>query len=678
MSISEKFVAMEYGPAPEDPKEALSWLDRHGRRFGHFINGAWLQPAAGKFFDTIDPSTGEKIAEVAQGSAADVEAAVKAARAALAKWQAQTPHARARYLYALARLVQKHSRRLAVLETIDNGKPIRESRDLDIPLVARHFYYHAGWAQLLDQEFPGYTACGVVGQIIPWNFPLLMLAWKIAPALATGNTVVLKPAEFTPITALAFAEICEEAGLPPGVVNIVTGDGSTGEALVKHPDVDKIAFTGSTEVGRAIRAATAQSHKRLSLELGGKSPFVVFEDADLDSAVEGLVDGIWLNQGQVCCAGSRLLMQESIAEAMLAKVRERMGTLRAGPPLDKAIDLGAIVAAVQLDRIKRLVDQGVAEGATCWQPPIALPTRGFYFPPTLLTNVHPPSVVVQEEIFGPVLTAMTFRTPREAVELANNTPYGLAACVYSESINVALQVAAQLKAGVVWVNCTNLFDASCGFGGYRESGYGREGGREGLLEYLEPTWFKNAPKLRSRVPAASVQSIPENESVSPAIDRTVKLYIGGKQARPDSGYSMEVRDKGGRLIGEAPRGNRKDIRNAVEAARKAEGWARATAHNRAQVLYYIAENLSQRREETTKHLSQSVGEQQAASEVNLSIERIFSYAAWADKFDGAVHSPPFRNVALAMNEPIGTVGILSRRGSSSRPFVLGASGHRRG
>src|ERR1700677_4193924 len=431
MSIADKFVAMEYGPAPEDAKEALNWLDQHQRRFDHFINGTWVMPSAGKYLDTADPSTGEKLASVAQGSAADIDAAVKAARAALGKWQALTPHARARYLYALARQVQKHSRRLAVLETLDNGKPIRESRDLDIPLVARHFYYHAGWAQLLQQEFPGYTACGVVGQIIPWNFPLLMLAWKIAPALATGNTVVLKPAEFTPLTALAFAGICEEAGVPAGVVNIVTGDGSAGEALVKHPGVDKIAFTGSTEVGRAIRGATAQSHKRLSLELGGKSPFVVFEEADLDGAVEGLVDGIWLNQGQVCCAGSRLLMQESIAETLLEKIRDRMSTLRVGPPLDKAVDIGAIVAPVQLERIRRLVDQGIAEGATCWQPQVALPARGFYYPPTLLSNVHPTSIVAQQEIFGPVLAAMTFRTPSEAVELANNTVYGLAACVWS-------------------------------------------------------------------------------------------------------------------------------------------------------------------------------------------------------------------------------------------------------
>ncbi|MGA2388512.1 MAG: aldehyde dehydrogenase family protein [Candidatus Sulfotelmatobacter sp.] len=666
MSIAEKFVAMEYGPALEDPQEALLWLNGHKRRFVHFIGGEWLEPANGGFFDSSDPATGEKIASVAQGSAADVDAAVQAARKALPQWQALKPHTRARFLYAMAREVQKHSRRLAVLETIDNGKPIRESRDIDIPLVARHFYYHAGWAQLLESEFPEYSACGVVGQIIPWNFPLLMLAWKIAPALATGNTVVLKPAEFTPLTALAVAEICQEIRLPAGVVNIVTGDGSTGEALVKHSGIDKIAFTGSTEVGRAIRSATAHSHKRLSLELGGKSPFVVFEDADLDSAVEGLVDGIWLNQGQVCCAGSRLLMQESIAETLTGKIRERMSKLRIGLPLDKSIDIGAIVAPVQLERIRRLVDQGVAEGATCWQPQTAMPASGLYFPPTLLSNVHPASTVAQQEIFGPVLAAMTFRTPAEAVELANNTVYGLAASVWSESVNVSLQVAAQIKAGVVWVNGTNMFDAACGFGGYRESGFGREGGREGLLEYLEPTWFKQAPALpqakhdihSNKLSAPQNDSIPADRSTDRPIDRTVKLYIGGKQARPDSGYSFEVRGLHGELLGEAPLGNRKDIRNAVEAAHKATGWAKTTAHNRAQVLYYMAENLSLRREEVSHRLSASVGESQAAREVEAGIERIFTYAAWADKFDGAVHNPPSRTISIAMNEPIGTVGII--------------------
>ena len=658
MSIAEKFATMEYGPAPEDAKEAITWLDRHGRRFGHFIQGVWQNPIANEYFDTVDPSNGDRLASVAQGSATDVDAAVKAARTASPKWQALTPHVRARYLYAIARQIQKHSRLFSVLETMDNGKPIRESRDIDIPLVVRHFYHHAGWAQLLEQEFPEYVACGVVGQIIPWNFPLLMLAWKIAPALATGNTVVLKPAEFTPLTALLFAEICQEIALPGGVVNIVTGDGSTGEGLVKHPDLDKIAFTGSTEVGRAIRAATATSHKRLSLELGGKSPFIVFDDADLDSTVEGLVDGIWFNQGQVCCAGSRLLVQESVAENLIAKVRDRMSSLRIGQPLDKAIDIGPIVARVQLDRIRKLVDQGVAEGATCWQPQTALPTGGFYYPPTLLSNVHPTSIVAQQEIFGPVLATMTFRTPREAVELANNTVYGLAACVWSESINVALQTAAQLKAGVVWVNCTNLFDAACGFGGYRESGYGREGGREGLVEYLEPKWFKSAPALPAAKAPEATASDKHPEASVPAIDRTVKLYIGGKQARPDSGYSMEVRGRDGRLLGEAPLGNRKDIRNAVEAARKADGWARATAHTRAQVLYYSAENLAQRRDEIARRLAAVVGEKQAAAEVDLGVERIFTYAAWADKFDGAVHNPPFRNIAIAIHEAIGTVGVI--------------------
>jgi aldehyde dehydrogenase (NAD+) len=672
-TLAEKLQAMDYGLAPEDPAPSLAWLERFQRRFGHFIGGAWAPPAQGHYFATSDPSTGEKIAEIAQGSAADVEAAVKAARGALADWQALTPHARAKFLYALARQVQKHSRRLSVLESLDNGKPIRESRDIDIPLVARHFYHHAGWAQLLEQEFPGYQACGVVGQIIPWNFPLLMLAWKIAPALAAGNTVVLKPAEFTPLTALAFAELCNEVGLPPGVVNIVTGDGTTGEALVIHPDVDKIAFTGSTEVGRAIRRATADSHKRLSLELGGKSPFVVFEDADLDSAVEGLVDGIWLNQGQVCCAGSRLLMQESIAATLTRKLQARMANLRLGPPLDKATDIGAIVAPVQLARIEGLVARGVAEGASCWQPEVALPARGLYYRPTLFTNVHPTSVVAQQEIFGPVLAAMTFRTPAEAVELANNTAYGLAASVWSESINVALQVAAGIKAGVVWVNSTNLFDAASGFGGYRESGFGREGGREGMREYLEPVWFRKAAALP---PGRAVDPVPGQGTTAgpPAadalpIDRTVKLYIGGKQVRPDSGYSFECRDSKGKLLGEVPSGNRKDIRNAVEAAGRAQQWGNITAHNRAQVLYYLGENLSQRGQEIADRLATVVGRRQASKEVSVAVQRLFSYAAWADKYEGTVHSPPLRNISVAMNEPLGTVGVICPESAPLLGFI---------
>ncbi len=657
MSILEKFETLEYGPAPEDPREAMAWLEGHGRRFCNFIGGKWREPASGGRFETANPATGEGLASVAQGTAEDVDAAVGAARSALGPWQALRPHARARYLYAMARQVQKHARRLAVLETMDNGKPIRESRDIDIPLVARHFYHHAGWAQLLEREFAGYRACGVAGQIIPWNFPLLMLAWKIAPALAAGNTVVLKPAEFTPLTALAFAELCEEIGLPAGVVNIVTGDGRTGEALVAHPDVDKIAFTGSTEVGRAIRKATAGTRKKLSLELGGKSPFVVFEDADLDSAVEGVVDGIWFNQGQVCCAGSRLLAQEAVLETMTAKLRARMERLRLGDPLDKAVDMGAIVAPVQLERIERLVARGVADGARCWQPEAGLPERGLYYPPTLLTGVHPASVVAQEEIFGPVLTVMSFRTLPEAVELANNTAYGLAASVWSENINVALEAASRIKAGVVWVNGANQFDAACGFGGYRESGFGREGGREGMYAYMKPSWLHDlqAPPAAD---AGRGGEWPEAEAGTPAMDWTVKQYIGGKQARPDSGYSFAVHGRDGGLLGEAPLGNRKDIRNAVEAAHKASGWARASQHNRAQVLYFLGENLARREAEVAEGLGRVVGEEQARREVGLGIERIFAYAAWADKFDGAVHSPAGRKVTLAMKEPLGVVGVI--------------------
>ena len=668
MSIAEKFYSMEYGAAPEDPKEAVEWLERHHRKFDALIDGAWVRPASGEYFETSDPSSGDVLAEIAVANTADVDAAVAAARKALPAWQALTGHQRARYLYALARQVQKHSRRLAVLETMDNGKPIRESRDIDIPLVARHFYHHAGWAQLLNSEFGNYTACGVVGQIIPWNFPLLMFAWKVAPALAAGNTVVIKPAENTPLTALALAELVMEVGLPAGVLNVVNGGPATGQLIIDHSGIDKIAFTGSTEVGRIIRKATAKSHKKLSLELGGKSPFVVFDDADLDSAVEGLVDAIWFNQGQVCCAGSRLLVQERVAETLYAKVRARMDTLRVGHPLDKSIDIGAIVSPAQLETIRRMVDAGIAEGARCWQPDHPLPKKGSYFPPTLLTEVHPTASVAQMEIFGPVLAAMTFRTPTEAVELANNTVYGLSASIWSENINVALDLAAQVKAGVVWVNCTNQFDAACGFGGYRESGYGREGGREGMLGYLTPKWFDSLPEANSTSPGADLthsnaddELHEEKNGFTPAssIDRTVKQYIGGKQTRPDSGYSFQVYGKDGQLLGEAPLGNRKDIRNAVEAAQAASGWTRATAHARAQVIYYLAENLMQRRDEIVCRLARVTGEERAALETDLSIERIFAYAAWADKYEGVVHHPTGRNITIAMPEAVGTVGILA-------------------
>jgi len=662
-TVSEIFETMAYGPAPESDKPALEWIARQDGAFGLFIGGRWTKGTSDAGFDVINPATTARLARVTQAGQADVDAAVAAARQAFPSWSALSGHARARHLYALARAVQKHSRLLAVLESLDNGKSIRETRDLDIPLVARHLTHHAGWAQLAESEFAGYGPVGVVGQIVPWNFPLLMVAWKIAPALAAGNTVVLKPAEFTPLTALCLAEIAHEAGLPAGVLNVLTGDGRTGELIVNHPDIDKIAFTGSTEVGRIIRKATAGSGKRLSLELGGKSPFIVFDDADLDSVVEGVVDAIWFNQGQVCCAGSRLLVHEGIAERLVAKLRARMEKLRVGPPLDKAIDMGAIVAPVQLERIRTLVNTGVAEGATMWQPSWACPTDGYFYPPTLFTNVSPAATIAQVEIFGPVLVSMTFRTPAEAVELANNTPYGLAASVWTENINLALDVAPKIKAGVVWINCTNLFDAASGFGGYRESGFGREGGREGMWEYLKEQGAesreqpRSKPSTRSKARAAKERTAPG--SLLPPIDRTYKLFIGGQQVRPDQGYSRKILSPSGALLAEVAEGNRKDIRNAVEAAHAADGWARTSGHSRGQVLYYLAENLAQRADEFADRISGLTGRPagDGRREVDASIARLFSYAAWADKYDGAVHQTPIRGVTLAMNEPVGVIGI---------------------
>ena len=642
MTIKEIFDTMDYGPAPESSAEALAWLADNGGIAGHYIGGKW--GALRDDFPTNNPATGVKLAGVSKGTAEEVALAVAAARKAQPAW-AKSGHKRACVLYAIARLMQKHSRLLAVMETLDNGKPIREARDIDVPLAIRHFYHHAGFAQLMKAELPDREALGVCGQIIPWNFPLLMLAWKIAPALAMGNTVVLKPAEYTPLTAMVFADICTQAGVPDGVVNIITGDGETGAALV-DADVDKIAFTGSTEVGRKIREATAGSGKALSLELGGKSPYIVFEDADIDSAVEGLVDAIWFNQGQVCCAGSRLLVQEGIADKFYTKLKSRMDGLRIGDPLDKCIDVGAIVDPVQLAEIRKMVHANTEGEIYQTSAP-----EGCFYPPTLITGLSPASTLMQEEIFGPVLAATTFRTPSEAVEIANNTRYGLAASVWSENINLALGIAPKLVAGIVWINGTNMMDAAAGFGGVRESGFGREGGWEGLAGYTKP---KDAPKSLAKIAAFTTQ---DGHPADP-LDRTAKLYIGGKQARPDGGYSNPIYSPRGKLLGHTSVANRKDIRNAVEACNAAKGWSKTTGHLRAQILYYIAENLSARTDGFATRINNMTGKRSGADEVETAIRTLFTYAAWADKYDGQAHGVPIRGVALAMKEPVGTIGVL--------------------
>ena len=646
MSIKEIFDSMDYGTAPESAAEAQKWLEDKGRAFGHFINGKFTKPGDG--FDTRNPANDEHLAQITQATQTDVDAAVSAAKSAQKSWAKLGGHKRARKLYALARLLQKHSRLLAVLETMDNGKPIRESRDIDIPLAQRHFYYHAGLAQLLETELPDRDPIGVCGQIIPWNFPLLMLAWKIAPALAAGNTVVLKPAEYTPLTALAFAELCQMAGLPKGVVNIVTGDEAVGEMIVTHPDVQKIAFTGSTEVGRIIRRQTAGTGKSLTLELGGKSPFIIFDDADLDSAVEGVVDAIWFNQGQVCCAGSRLLVHEAVSDKVHAKLVQRMEKLRVGDPMDKSIDIGAIVHRTQHDRISDMI--GSCQAGTVHQPDLDMPDSGWFYPPTLISGLSPAHPLMQEEIFGPVLVTTTFRTPAEAIQLANNTKYGLAASVWSENVNLCLGIAPQLKAGVVWVNGTNMFDAAASFGGMRESGFGREGGWEGLQAYTKPKTVSKKAKLITPKSGAA------NEHHD--LDRTAKLYIGGKQARPDSGYSKAVYDASGRYMSDIPLASRKDIRNAVEAAVAAESWGKTTGHLRSQILYYLGENLDARKTEFAARLDQMRGSKTGAAEVEASIEALFTYGAWADKFDGDVRNVPIRGVALGMNEPVGIIGAF--------------------
>ena len=658
MTILESFDKLDYSEALESSSEAQKWLEDNGRRFGQFINGKFISQKDAEIIASLDPSNGDLLANIEIASDSQLNTAVKAARKAQSNWQALGGHARAKVLYALARLIQKNARLIAVLETLDNGKPIRESRDIDIPLVIRHFYHHAGWAQLQEKEFKSYESIGVVAQIVPWNFPLLMLSWKIAPALAMGNTIVFKAAEQTPITAMYFAHLCQQAGIPSGVINMVNGDGVVGAALAAHEGIDKVAFTGSTAVGQSIRKSTAGQGKKLTLELGGKSAFVVFEDADLDAAVEGLVDSIWFNQGEVCCAGSRLLVQAEVAEKLHLKIKARIKQLRLGLPLDKSIDLGSLVSKTQFERVSQMVNDGLQHGGESFQACDIDAEKNLY-PPTLITDIDSSHPLAQEEIFGPVLVSMTFRTQSEAVALANNSRYGLAASVWSENINRAMDVAPKIKAGVLWINCHNQFDASCGFGGVKESGFGREGGKEGLYEYLKPRYLS---------PVKNVRSKKTNSNKNQLIDRTLKFYIGGKQVRPDGGHSIETFNANGTLAAVVGSGNRKDIRNAVNAAVKATSWSSQSGHGRAQILYFLAENLAVRESEWIERLETLCGisNEHAKSEFDESISRIFSYAAWADKYDGAVHSAPYRGVTMALPEPI---GVLAQVAPENQPLL---------
>ena len=658
MTILESFDKLDYSEALESSSEAQKWLEDNGRRFGQFINGKFISQKDAEIIASLDPSNGDLLANIEIASDSQLNTAVKAARQAQPNWQALGGHGRAKVLYALARLIQKNARLIAVLETLDNGKPIRESRDIDIPLAIRHFYHHAGWAQLQEKEFKSYESIGVVAQIVPWNFPLLMLSWKIAPALAMGNTIVFKAAEQTPITAMYFAHLCQQAGIPSGVINMVNGDGVVGASLAAHEGIDKVAFTGSTAVGQSIRKSTAGQGKKLTLELGGKSAFVVFEDADLDAAVEGLVDSIWFNQGEVCCAGSRLLVQAEVAEKLHLKIKARIKQLRLGLPLDKSIDLGSLVSKTQFERVSQMVNDGLKHGGESFQACDIDAEKNLY-PPTLITDIDSSHPLAQEEIFGPVLVSMTFRTQSEAVALANNSRYGLAASVWSENINRAMDVAPKIKAGVLWINCHNQFDASCGFGGVKESGFGREGGKEGLYEYLKPRYLS---------PVKNVRSKKTNSNKNQSIDRTLKFYIGGKQVRPDGGHSIETFNANGTLAAVVGSGNRKDIRNAVNAAVKATSWSSQSGHGRAQILYFLAENLAVRESEWIERLETLCGisNENAKAEFDESISRIFSYAAWADKYDGAVHSAPYRGVTMALPEPI---GVLAQVAPENQPLL---------
>ena len=673
--------SLDYAPALESASIA-NLQDSYGL----FIDGQFQEPGP-QMWPTLNPATGQQLAEFTAADRDGVDQAIKAAQRAYHEvWGVMATSERAKYCHRIARLLAERAREFAVLETLDGGKPIKESRDVDVPLAVAHFTYYAGWADKLDYAFVGVSAgchprpVGVVGAVIPWNFPLLMAAWKLAPALAGGNTVVLKPAETTPLTALLLGEVLQDAGLPPGVVNIVTGGPETGAELVAHPGLDKVAFTGSTSVGKQIQRELAGRPVRLTLELGGKAANIVFEDAAIDQCVEGIINGIYFNQGQVCCAGSRLLVQESVAELVIEKLKRRLASLRVGDPLDKNTDLGAINSAAQLEKIDSLVAAGVAEGAELYQPDCELPEQGYFCKPAIFTQVSPAHRIATEEIFGPVLSVLTFRTAEEAVEKANHTAYGLSAGIWTEKGSRILWLAEQLRAGVVWANTFNRFDPASPFGGYKESGFGREGGRQGLAAYLDlnGSVAGNTTTLATEMAGdppdnTTADADAETTTATPAeptatertaVLKTYKLYIGGQFPRSESGRSYPVHSPQGKLLAHAVRASRKDLREAVKAARAAQpAWARRTAYNRGQILYRIAELMESRRAEFARELQAAGSEPELASqEVNLAIDRWIWYAGWCDKFaavsgsSNPVAGPYF---GFTIPEPTGVVGLVA-------------------
>src|SRR6478752_9396377 len=708
----------EYDPAPESAA-----IGRLRERYQMFVGGRFLD-GRGDDVKTINPATEEPLASVSTASTADVDDAVRAARAAYeGPWSRLTAAQRGTYLFRIARGIAERARELAVVETLDNGKPIKESRDVDVPIVAAHFFYYAGWADKLEHAGLGADPqpLGVAGQVIPWNFPLLMAAWKIAPALAAGNTVVIKPAETTPLSILVLAEIIADADLPPGVVNIITGAGDIGAALVNHPGIDKVAFTGSTDVGKLIQSSLAGTGRKITLELGGKAANIIFDDAPVDQAVEGIVNGIFFNQGHVCCAGSRLLVQESVADEVVGKLQARIATLRVGDPMDKNTDVGAINSAGQLATIRSLTDAGDAEGAVRWTSPCPLPDRGFYFAPTVFTRVSQSMRIAREEIFGPVLSVLTFRTPDEAVAKANNTAYGLSAGVWTEKGSRILGMASALRAGVVWANTFNRFDPTAAFGGYKESGFGREGGRSGLAAYLDTDDEPPAPRASDddtvldavvesaiaelagtpdnpteaavlselvrrsterrgsgssgSAPAQPVPAVAAPRSTRVGVRKTYKLFIGGAFSRSESGRTYPATGGvGGSIRANVAQGSRKDARDAVLAARKAFGtWSTATAYNRGQVLYRVAEMLEGRREQFVDLLGGGFANERL---VNAGIDRWVHYAGWTDKLAAVFGSanpvagpyfsfstPEPTGVVVAVAPPddplLGLVGVLA-------------------